>query len=153
MLYHGIDIIEVARVQQAIERWGPRFLRRVYTPGELEACAAFSAPRFQSLAARWAAKEAAAKALGVGLSGLGAGSATGDNALLHFHDLEVVRNVSGRPALRLHRGAAATAAALGIGEIALSLSHSAAYAVASVVALGAPLPARPGAAPGCDGVE
>jgi holo-[acyl-carrier protein] synthase len=134
VLYHGVDIIEVARVRRAAERWGERFLRRVFTPGELADCGlAEGAPRFESLAARWAAKEAAAKALGRGLSGLAAG--TGD--LLHFHDLEVARGPGGRPELRLHGGAAAAAVALGLAQIALSLSHTREHAIASVVGLGA----------------
>jgi holo-[acyl-carrier protein] synthase len=144
MILHGVDIVEVERVRRAVERWGERFLRRVYTPGELEACAAFAAPRFPSLAARWAAKEAGAKALGTGLSGLGAGAA---GELLHFHELEVVRAANGRPELRLHGGAAALAAALSVDALALSMSHTSTYAVASVVGF-----AAAGSRPG-DGVE
>jgi holo-[acyl-carrier protein] synthase len=143
VIFHGVDIVEVARVRRAVERWGTRFLERVYTAGELEACAAFVSPRFPSLAARWAAKEAAAKALGVGLSGLGAAAAGGEGEPLHFHELEVVRGASGRPELRLHGRAVALAAASSIDSWALSMSHTAQYAVASVVALGA-APPRPG---------
>ena len=146
MIYHGIDIIEVARVRQAVERWGERFLRRVYTLGELHDCGAPHAPRYESLAARWAAKEAAAKALGVGLSGLGAGKA---GPLLHFHELEVARGPGGRPLLRLYGGAATTATALGVGELALSLSHTHEHAVASVVALAAHQPPEDR----CDGLH
>jgi holo-[acyl-carrier protein] synthase len=147
MILHGVDIVEVERVRRAVERWGERFLRRVYTPGELEACDAFAAPRFPSLAARWAAKEAGAKALGTGLSGLGAGAAGEGGELLHFHELEVVRAAHGRPELRLHGGAAALAAALSVDALALSMSHTSTYAVASVVGL-----AAAGSRPG-DGVE
>ncbi|NTU84369.1 MAG: holo-ACP synthase [Chloroflexales bacterium] len=141
MLCHGVDIIEVGRVRLVVERWGERFLRRVYTPGELDDCrAGASTPNFESLAARWAAKEAAAKALGRGLSGLAAGA----GELLHFHDLEVARGPGGRPVLRLHGGAAAAAAALGLVEIALSLSHTHEHAIASVIGLGAgPAPQAP----------
>jgi holo-[acyl-carrier protein] synthase len=143
VIYHGVDIVEVARVRDAAERWGARFLRRVFTPGELADCdAGGPAPRFESLAARWAAKEAVAKALGVGLSGLGAGvSAPG--APLHFHEIEVARAPDGRPELRLHGGAADAAAARGIAQLALSLSHTAEHAVASVVGIGGP-PLRDG---------
>lgn len=134
MIYHGIDIVEIARVRRAVERWGARFLRRVYTAGELHDCAAESpAPRYQSLAARWAAKEAAAKALGVGLSGMAAGHAPDDRPGLT--DIEVVREADGRPTLHLHGPAAAAAEALGIASIALSMSHSGGNAIASVVAL------------------
>jgi holo-[acyl-carrier protein] synthase len=143
----------VARVRRAAERWGERFLLRVFTPGELADCGAGAGlPRYQSLAARWAAKEAAAKALGAGLSGLGAGAPEegpeqGAEGRLRFHELEVAREAGGRPALRLHGAAAALAARLGIAELALSLSHTEEHAIASVVALGA------GRRPGGDGVE
>jgi holo-[acyl-carrier protein] synthase len=141
----------VARVRRAAERWGQRFLGRVFTPGELADCGVGAgAPRYQSLAARWAAKEAAAKALGAGLSGLGAGAGELERASsgrLHFHELEVAREPDGRPALRLHGGAAALAARRGIAELALSLSHSGEHAIASVVGLGA------GRRPGADRVE
>jgi holo-[acyl-carrier protein] synthase len=134
MIYHGVDIIEVARVRQAAERWGWRFLRRVYTAGELADCGvAAGAPRYESLAARWAAKEAAAKALGLGLSGLAAGESP--VAPLRFLELEVARGPAGRPELRLHGRAATAAAALGLTQLSLSLSHTHEHAVASVVAL------------------
>lgn len=140
MLTTGIDIIEIPRVQQAVERWGRRFLQRVYTAGELADCgfATGAGGSYASLAARWAAKEAAAKALGVGLRGLG--GAAPALAALHsvgWTEIEVVRGTLGRPTLRLHGSAAGVATALGLAEFALSLSHARAYAVASVVALGA----------------
>jgi holo-[acyl-carrier protein] synthase len=137
MIYHGIDIVEVARVRRAAVRWGERFLERVFTPGELRDCGCPGpAPRYESLAARWAAKEALAKALGVGLSGLGAGAA--GEPLAHFREVEVVRGPGGRPELRLYGAAAAAARARGIGELSVSLSHTAEHAVASVVGLGRP---------------
>jgi holo-[acyl-carrier protein] synthase len=135
MIYTGIDLIEIARVERAARRWGARFLQRVFVPGELADCGlaegAGPAARWPSLAARWAAKEAAAKALGVGLRGLGAGQALG----VALREIEVRRDAGGRPLLALHGAAARRAAALGIGELAVSLSHSGGYAVASVVAL------------------
>jgi holo-[acyl-carrier protein] synthase len=134
MIYHGIDIIEIDRIRRATGRWGERFLRRVYTASELSDCNALGpAPRYQSLAARWAAKEAVAKALGVGLSGIAAG--TSPDHRPGMTDIEVVRATDGRPTLRLHGPAADAATALGISEMALSLSHSGGSAVASVVAL------------------
>lgn len=136
MLYHGIDIVEVARVRGAVERWGERFLRRVFTPRELADCAAPGAnPRYESLAARWAAKEAAAKALGIGLTGLGADAVPTQHARAAFHDIEVVRAPDGRPILHLHGVLAPRMATL---DLSLSLSHTATYAVASIVALERP---------------
>lgn len=135
MICHGVDIVEVARVRRAAERWGERFLRRVFTAGELADCGVGAgAPRYESLAARWAAKEAGAKALGLGLRGLAAGEPAGEMPL-GLHELEVVRTATGRPELRLHGEAAAAARALGLAELALSLAHTDAYAVASVVGL------------------
>lgn len=129
MLYTGVDIIELSRIEQAINRWGDRFLRRVFTPGERAYCGS----RVHSYAARWAAKEATAKALGVGLYGFGA-AIVGVDALVSWLDLEVQRAPSGQPLLALHGGAAARATALGWKTTALSLSHGRDYAVAFVVA-------------------
>lgn len=138
MLYTGIDLIEVARIEQAISRWGARFLRRVFTPDELTSCGVTpqSHGRIESLAARWAAKEAAAKALGVGVRGIGAAQRSADSAMfapVAWHDLEVRRATSGRPLLLLHGTAADVAAQLGITELSLSLSHTREHAIASVV--------------------
>lgn len=135
MIYHGIDIIEIARIRRAVDRWGERFLHHVYTEGELEDCVAPGpTPRYHSLAARWAAKEATAKALGVGLSGMSGG--TTHDARPGLTDIEVVRAADGQPSLRLHGQAATAAAVLGITSMALSMSHSGGNAIASVVALG-----------------
>jgi holo-[acyl-carrier protein] synthase len=122
----GVDLIEIARIARAVERWGERFARRVWTPAERAYCAG----RIQSLAVRWAAKEAAAKALGVGLRGLGSASAG-----VAWTDIEVGRDPSGRPWLVLHGAAAERAASLGIAEWSLSLSHSGGLAIALVVGL------------------
>ncbi len=130
MLYHGVDLIELLRMEQAIARWGDRFVARVFTSGEQADCRG----RVPSLAARWAAKEAVAKLLGVGIRGLGAGQRHA--APVGWHDIEVARDPNGRPLVILHRAASERAAALGIGAIALSLSHSASYALASAVASG-----------------
>lgn len=130
MLYSGVDIIEVARIEQAIARWGARFLGRVFTPGERRD----SGDRVRSLAARWAAKEAAAKALGIGVQGLGAAATVGAGQAVHWHDLEVQRLTTGQPTLVLHGGAAERATLLGWRSVTLSLSHGHAYAVALVVA-------------------
>lgn len=130
-IYHGVDLIEIDRVSHAITRWGALFLQRVFTDQEIADCNG----RTSSFAARFAAKEAAAKALGAGLRGVGAG----DAAAVGWRDIEVVRAPSGQPFLRLHRRAAERAAALGWRAISVSLSHGRDTAVASVVALGAPL--------------
>ena len=128
MLYTGIDLIEIERIARAIERWGDRFLDRVFTPAEL----AIYRARPASLAARWAAKEAVAKLLGVGLRGLG-GAGRPEDALA-WVEIEVLNDPQGRPALVLHGRAAARARILGLGPIALSLSHTREHAIASAVA-------------------
>jgi holo-[acyl-carrier protein] synthase len=129
MLYTGVDIIEVARIEQAITRWGERFLSRVFTPGERHDCG----DRMRSLAARWAAKEAGAKALGIGLQGIGAAATVGAGKAVRWLDLEVQRAATGQPMLVLHGSAAERATALGWRSVALSLSHGHAYAIALVV--------------------
>lgn len=128
MLYTGIDIIELERIEHVIKRHGERFLDRVFTEAERELCGG----RIGSLAARFAAKEAIAKLLGVGLRGLGAGD-RGSSAL-GFREIEIRRDAAGRPTVALHGRAAARAAELNLGPISLSLSHTRLYAVASAVA-------------------
>lgn len=123
----GVDIVEVARIERAARRWGRRFLARVYTPAELAAYG----ERPASLAARWAAKEAVGKLLGVGLRGLGGGP---DGAALRWTDIEVLSAQDGRPELRLHGAAAERADAIAAGPIAISLSHTREHAVAFAVA-------------------
>ncbi len=134
MLYTGVDIVEIDRIERAITRWGERFLLRVYTTEERAACGA----ALHSLAARWAAKEAAAKALGVGLAGFGAAATIGLGQAIRWTDLEIQRGPSGQPMLILHRSAAQRAAMLRWRSVALSLSHSRDYAVAFVVAQAEP---------------
>ena len=131
-VYHGIDIVEIDRISHAITRWGDKFLRRVFTEREL----ADAAGRTSSLAARFAAKEAAAKALGVGVRGLGARRKAVDRRPVGWHEIEVVRTASGRPRLQLYGRAAERARALGWHSTALSMSHARSAAVASVTALG-----------------
>lgn len=118
MLSTGVDIIEIPRIQRVVEQYGKRFLDRIFTPGELAYCRG----RAPNLAARFAAKEAAMKALGTGVRGVA------------WKDIEVVRQESGAPGIALHGKAKNRAHRLGIQEMALSLSHSREYAVASVVA-------------------
>ena len=118
----GTDIVEVARIAASIARFGERFLRRVYTPGEIAYCRARQKSAAQSFAARFAAKEAAAKALGTGLS-----------RGVTWQELEVTRRPGEPPHLRLHGRAAARAKALGVTHISLSLTHTAETALAVVV--------------------
>lgn len=121
ILGSGIDLIEIARIQQSLERYGQRFLDRVYTPAEQAFCLR-KRKAAESLAARFAAKEAAAKALGTGI-------ARGVNWL----EIEVVRERGERPTLRFHGRAREIAAHLGVAHGALSITHSADLAMASVV--------------------
>ena len=113
----GVDLIEVARVGAAVERYGARFLERVFTSEEQRYCAG----RPGSLAARFAAKEAAAKALGTGIGAV------------RWREVEVVRDAAGRPALALHGAAESLARERGLGTPLLSLSHTREHAIAFVV--------------------
>lgn len=118
----GIDLVSVARIERLLARWGERFLRRVYTDGEIAYCMATASPA-KSLAARFAAKEAFFKAV----------SARRDGAVGH-RQIEVVVDAGGRPAIEAHGNAKR---ALGDRASALSISHEADLAVAVVVTCGA----------------
>ena len=117
----GIDIAEVPRIAEAIERHGERFLRRIYTEGEMKYCDS-KANRIERYAARFAAKEAAMKALGTGWS-----------RGVRWRDVEVSRQPGGRPTMLFHGKAAEFAAKLGAVHVALSLSHTAEQAIAQVI--------------------
>lgn len=117
----GIDLTEIPRIQQSLDRFGQRFLDRIYTAAEQAYCMR-KRKAAESLAARFAAKEAAAKALGTGIS-------RGVNWL----EIEVVRAPGGRPTLRFHGRAAELAAAMGVAHAALSLTHTDTLAQASVI--------------------
>jgi holo-[acyl-carrier protein] synthase len=117
----GIDVVEIARIQHAMDRFGARFLNRVYLAEEQGYCLR-KRHSAESFAARFAAKEAAAKALGTGIS-------FGVNWL----EIEVVREPSGRPSLRFYGRAAEIAERQGVARSNLSLTHTADLAVASVV--------------------
>jgi len=117
----GIDMAEIGRIQQSVERYGQRFLDRVYTAAEQAYCLR-KRKAAESFAARFAAKEAGAKALGTGMS-------YGVNWL----EIEVVREPSGRPTLQFHGRAAQMAARLGATRAALSITHTNELAMASVV--------------------
>jgi len=117
----GIDVVEVPRVATAIERFGERFVQRVFTEEEIRYCQS-KANRVERFAARFAAKEAGMKALG-----------TGWNHGVRWRDLEVRRQPGGRPTLMFHGKAAAFATELGVQHVALSLTHTAAEAIAQVI--------------------
>jgi holo-[acyl-carrier protein] synthase len=117
----GIDLAEVPRIAESIARFGERFLRRIYTEGEIRYCES-KANRVERYAARFAAKEAGMKALG-----------TGWNQGVRWRDLEVTRQPGGRPTLTFHGKAAEFAARLGAVNVALSLSHTAEQAIAQVI--------------------
>jgi holo-[acyl-carrier protein] synthase len=123
MLRCGIDSIEIARIDDGIARFGERFLRRFFTPGERADCADQPA----RLAARFAAKEAVAKALGTGI---------GDVSWL---EIEVRSGERGRPGLILHGAAAAISSQLGLQWWDISLTHEGGRASAVAVALGLPV--------------
>jgi holo-[acyl-carrier protein] synthase len=117
----GVDIAEVSRIRETIERFGDRFLRRVFTEGEIRYCER-KARRFESYAARFAAKEAGMKALGTGWS-----------RGVRWRDIEVVRPKGQRPTIQFHGEAAAIAEKLGTKNIALSITHTSEEALAHVI--------------------
>ena len=114
----GTDIIEISRIAEAIDRWGERFLNRIYTEPELELCKRNPA----RLASRFAGKEAVMKALGTGARGIS------------WREIEIASEPSGKPVVRLYSKARQKADSLGLDEMAISLSDSKEYAVAFVVA-------------------
>ena len=118
---HGIDLIEVARIAQMLERHGQRFLDRVFTPAE-QAYAASSKRTVEHLAARFAGKEAALKAIG-----------TGWRDGIAWTDVEIVVAPSGKPLLTLHNTAAEIAKELSIRSWTISLTHTSSHAIASVI--------------------
>lgn len=116
-----MDIAEVARVREAIERHGERFLQRVFTPLEIEYCQRHK-NSFERFAARFAAKEAAMKALGTGWRGG-----------VTWHDFEVSNGASGKPDLNLTGKALEIYRSLGAARIVVSLTHADTYALAQVI--------------------
>jgi holo-[acyl-carrier protein] synthase len=121
----GIDLIEVERVKQALERpaTGARFRARVYTPGEIAYCESRGRARYQSYAARFAAKEATMKALGAGWS-----------RNVGWSEIEVHRERGRAPTIRLSGKAAEFSARRGIARFHLSITHTATSAIAHVIA-------------------
>jgi len=117
----GLDIAEIDRIEAAITRHGAPFLERVFTPGEVAYCERYR-NKFERYAARFAAKEAAMKALG-----------TGWRRGVRWRDIEVTREPSGKPTLRLEGIAKQVAEALGVKNISLTITHSGNWALAEVI--------------------
>ena len=113
----GTDIVEVARIREAIERYGARFLDRVYTPYEQQACK----KNAERLAARFAGKEAVMKALGTGARGIS------------WKEIEIAHEPTGKPLVRLYGKAKDKAASMGLEELAISLSDTREHAIATVI--------------------
>ncbi|MFC6646566.1 holo-ACP synthase [Granulicella cerasi] len=121
----GTDLIEIARIEHSLARFGPAFLGRVYTEGEIAYCQRKVKTSAESFAARFAAKEAGAKALGTGIS-----------RGVNWKEFEVTRKPGQRPELVLHGRAREIADRLGIHRLNLSLTHSRTEAMAIVIAEG-----------------
>jgi holo-[acyl-carrier protein] synthase len=117
----GLDIAEIDRIEAAISRHGAPILERLFTPAEASYCEQFK-NRFERYAGRFAAKEAAMKALGTGWS-----------RGVRWRDVEVVREPGGRPTLRLAGVARKIADGLGVKNISLSITHSGNFALAQVI--------------------
>jgi holo-[acyl-carrier protein] synthase len=118
----GTDLIEIERVQQSLDRFGERFMQKVFTAGEVAYCQR-KKHAAESFAARFAAKEAAAKALGTGIS-----------RGISWKEIEVRRQPGERPTLHLSGRAAERADAMGVRHLQLSLTHSRDVAMAVVIA-------------------
>src|SRR5438067_602840 len=119
----GVDVVETARIESSLEKFGERFLRRVFVEGEIAYCSAmpFAARHY---AARFAAKEAVSKAFGTGIG-----------AHIGWRDIEVRRKATGEPFIVLHGSAQEFARKLNVIETLVSLSHSDSYSVANAVVL------------------
>jgi holo-[acyl-carrier protein] synthase len=120
VLRTGVDLIEIARIEEVIARHGRHYLERIYTPAELEQCGR----RVESLAGRFAAKEAVAKALGGGI---------GD---VTWKEIEILGDEQNAPVLTLHSAALRKAEELGVKTWSVSISHSQSHSVAFVVMTG-----------------
>ena len=113
----GVDIVEIKRIESAVNRGGERFLRRVYTEAELKTCR----DKLSSLASRFAAKEAVMKVLGTG------------GISIAWNEVEILTSDDGRPSVRLHGRALNKARELDLSEVSISLSDSKEYAVAVAI--------------------
>jgi holo-[acyl-carrier protein] synthase len=120
----GIDVIEVERIEEAVEGFGDRFLARIFTKVEREYCARQKRPAIH-YAARWAAKEAVSKAFGTGIG-----------EQLGWQDMEICRRASGEPEVVLHGRGETFAEENGIEQVKISLTHAKSYAAANAVVIG-----------------
>jgi holo-[acyl-carrier protein] synthase len=120
----GVDLVENARIEHSLERFGERFLRRVFTAGEIEYSQSMKYPA-RHLAARFAAKEAVSKAFGTGI-----GKSMG------WKDIDVRRKESGEPYVILEGGAKKLAEERGVAKVSISLSHTEHHAMAVIVVEG-----------------
>ena len=119
----GIDLVETKRIAKLIETHGERFLHRCFTQAEIDYCRSHANAN-QSFAARWAAKEAVAKAFGTGIG-----------AELALTELEVIKLPSGQPAIQLHAGSLSFANMLGVTAVKISLTHTQDHAAAYAMVL------------------
>jgi holo-[acyl-carrier protein] synthase len=117
----GVDLCEVDRIERSAHRWGKRFIERIYTPREI-AYAERKANKYERYAARFAAKEAGMKAIG-----------TGWRRGVRWKDFEVANLPTGKPTLKFHGKAAEFAERLGVRNVALSITHTGATALAHVI--------------------
>ncbi len=117
----GMDIVETKRIAESLERFGDRFLTRVFCDGEIAYAKSMKLPQLH-LAARFAAKEAVSKAFGTGIG-----------HTMGWRDIEIVREPSGQPRVVLHGKAESHATMLGVQTVHISLSHTAEYGAASAV--------------------
>ncbi len=122
----GTDIVEIARIARSIERRGERFTKRIYTETESAYCSRFKRAA-EHYAGRWAAKEAASKALGTGIFGS-----------IRFRDIEITNDERGKPLLEFSGGAAELASGMGATRLHVSIAHSDSHATAVVVIEGEP---------------
>ena len=120
----GTDIIECSRIGRMLVQHGERFTNHVYTGEEVRYCSGRKVAE-QHFSGRWAAKEAVLKSFG-----------TGWIAGISWKDVEIVIQLGGKPAIRLHRGALRKADELGIAEVYISISHCKSYATATAIAVG-----------------
>ena len=117
----GIDIVSIGRIERMLEKWGPAFTERVFTPTEVAFCESKTKPG-QHFALRWAAKEAVLKALGLGLRGG-----------IKWTDIEVVNDGLGRPSLSLYNEAKGYLMDRNIKRAFVSISHEREYGIAQVI--------------------